>query len=262
MIVLFIIVGFFILVAIGSAANAEDDAPDQSARPTPASPPPTPDANPDEKAVLKHLHPMIELVCHFVSQHTPWTAEKTAFLQEKFDSYCRSPVDRVLLQQWIKKPHKTAEVLFEQYLHHPSNQHNHNVLFAMCCEAMILDHGGCTAVALEDVAALAGRLQPDMEIFERIVQYMREQGSTLRHDANQTQAEAVQQAMAVLDLTGDLTEDAINRRFRQKARDLHPDRNPGVSETVRTLLNEKFAELNAARALLLEHVQSRSPSSR
>ncbi|ENU27708.1 hypothetical protein [Acinetobacter modestus] len=64
-------------------------------------------------------------------------------------------------------------------------------------------------------------------------------------------------AFKVFNLEGDtsnLTREMISKKFQQKIKEFHPDKNGSVTDAVREILNQKTSDLYDAREILLNYI--------
>ncbi len=242
-------IGFFIALAIWFFLQSQDKTDHHTSQHTPAA---AASSSPTARNLtINELMPTIRLVCFFLTQKKGWNACKLEFMNQHFARYCQNDLDEKMLHGLIHQGNAPLQQLLARYSATQPHQDNRNLLYALCAEAMLIDHDGHQPFMLADLETLSRSLQVSAPLYEKI------RASFVEHIEAQGQAcvGQLEHAKKVLGLSGVLTPKAINDLYRRKAADFHPDRTPHATDAAKALLHEKFIEISAARDLLLEHLR-------
>ena len=209
---------------------------------------------------IESLIPIIRLVCYFsLKQDGQWTTDKVQYVKKTFEEACETSEDFELLQTLMKSKDQNEDEIIQQFIQmRPDDDLRQNV-FLHC--AMALNYNDYSDHDMERILIKLGRqLNLHESVFKNIINgfkrssHQQSQDRSQHRQSQSKNSSQIEWAYGILELNKNATEKEVQRAFRVKISQYHPDKNQNVTETVQQLLNQKSRELQEARDLLLAHV--------
>ncbi|KQQ71988.1 hypothetical protein [Acinetobacter sp. Leaf130] len=206
------------------------------------------------KSLIEQIYPYIDIVCHYALLHeSTWSPDKVNFVKNIFIEACENDNEIVLLRERIKLTNRpTISLSIRDFLALQPNEPRKAEIYI---NVMILIFNTCrnTEVFKTEVLQFGSNIDLArnycIEELENFLKHASEQEkeTPVVEEFNEREL-----AAKVLGVSIHASNDEIKKAHRIKIRDFHSDRNVGVTDAVREILEQKAAEINHARDVLLK----------
>ena len=225
------------------------------------------------KTDIQKLEPCIDILCFYALKHeTHWTTEKVKFIKDLFTLFCKTNEDQVYLREKIKsKSRKPLEANINAWLEMQPTNDDIEVIYTKICLLTIntcfdmeqvqrdcLSAGTSLGLRYEYCENELFRLIKAREEYfnqeqenEESEQYNYQDNQDSFHD---TFTSELEKAANILGIPSNSTRDQIQKAYRIKIKEFHPDRNINVTDAVKTMLEEQSHLINNAREVMLENL--------
>lgn len=206
------------------------------------------------KSLIEQIYPCIDIVCHYALLHElTWNPDKVNFVKNIFIEACENDNEIVLLRERIKLSSRpTISQSIRDFLALQPNEPRKAEIYI---NVMILIFNTCRnkEVFKTEVLQFGSNIGLGrnycIEELENFIKHASEQEkeTPVVEELNEREI-----AAKVLGISVHASNDEIKKAHRIKIRDFHSDRNVGVTDAVREILEQKAAEINHARDVLLK----------
>ncbi|RSO36945.1 hypothetical protein [Acinetobacter lactucae] len=206
------------------------------------------------KSLIEQIYPCVDIVCHYALLHeSTWNPDKVNFVKNIFIEACENDNEIVLLRERIKLTNRpTISQSIRDFLALQPNEPRKAEIYI---NVMILIFNTCrnTEVFKTEVLQFGSNIGLGrnycIEELENFLKHASEQEkeTPVVEELNEREL-----AAKVLGISVHASNDEIKKAHRIKIRDFHSDRNVGVTDAVREILEQKAAEINHARDVLLK----------
>lgn len=231
---------------------------------------------------ISHLYPLIDTLTAFATESQGWTSEKVKYIKWLLRHDLNSEQDFADLRERLKRPPQHTQLqLLSRLREGISSSNDAEFVVTVIGMILVLNRLGQDQIG-ERLLQLAQFFQLNQAQFDQVIDSVfqqldddaeaeqathgaeqeqtgssgysdQDQHSSGREQASQsTHSTELFQACQTLGLEPQqLTSEAIQKAYRLKMKDYHPDRHPDLSPAIQALLIEKTQALNAARDLLM-----------
>ena len=206
------------------------------------------------QSLIEQIYPCVDIVCHYALLHElTWNPDKVNFVKNIFIEACENDNEIVLLRERIKLNNRPS--ISQSIRDFLALQPNVPRRVEIYINVMILIFNTCrnTEVFKTEVLQFGSNIGLErnycIEELENFLKHASEQEkeSPVVEEFNEREL-----AAKVLGVSIHASTDEIKKAHRIKIRDFHSDRNVGVTDAVREILEQKAAEINHARDVLLK----------
>lgn len=234
-----------------------DSPPEQDNRPqfTPAS------QQEPNISTIELLSPLIDILCTYALKYeTYWVSEKVRFIKSLFEGLCETSRDEEFLKERLKaKYRRPLSSLIPLWLDlNPNLVEKHNVLQAV----IVLMLQTCPNFETAQSESIEFGKSIGLDEYDCYLRFTKkaQEYSHFHQNANHQYQEEIREeiddiqwARETLGVSKNATQEEIQKAYRLKIKEFHPDRNRNVSATVQEMLETKTKELNRARDILLQY---------
>ena len=205
-------------------------------------------------SLIQQLTPCIDIVCYFALKYEgEWTTEKVQYVKSCFDDCCETKADELYFRERLKKQNRPSlNISTQQWLELNPNQESREIIFDIISQLLVN-----TCQRIENIRHDAmsfgtsiGLSYPSCHQKLEILLNRYFQQETNTHQSE------LEKASELLGVRLNATEHEIQKAYRIKMKDFHPDRNVNVTPAVQRMLEEQTHLLNDARDLMLKSVAS------
>lgn len=215
----------------------------------------------ENNLLIEQFAPLIDIICTYALKYEPsWTPEKVRFVKKIFHEFCVTEEDEVFLKNKLKAQYRRPlSSLIQLWLNQNPSLDDKQYISQM---VMILIINTCKIFDTAqkesiEFGKMIGLNEYDCYMrFMSIVQETEHYHNTNSHEHmnNQEQSKTKLELSAeILGITLPTTRDEIQKAYRIKIKDYHPDRNINVTPAVKVMLEEQAHRINEARDYLLEY---------
>lgn len=206
------------------------------------------------QSLIEQIYPCVDIVCHYALLHElTWNPDKVNFVKNIFIEACENDNEIVLLRERIKLTNRPS--ISQSIRDFLALQPNEPRKAEIYINVMILIFNTCrnTEVFKTEVLQFGSNIGLGrnycIEELENFIKHASEQEkeTPVVEELNEREI-----AAKVLGISVHASNDEIKKAHRIKIRDFHSDRNVGVTDAVREILEQKAAEINHARDVLLK----------
>jgi len=212
---------------------------------------------------IESLVPIIKLVCYFcLKQNGQWTTEKVQYVKNTFEDACETKEDLELLQNLLKSKDRNEDQLIQNFNSLRPDYELKQKVFFSCATA--LNYNDYSDDRIDSILTNFGRqLGLNESDFRSVINGFKRTSHQQSSDRNERSEQRSKNsghkgqldwAYGILGVDKNATEKEVQRAFRVKISQYHPDKNQNVTDAVQQLLNEKSRELQEARDLILANV--------
>lgn len=205
------------------------------------------------KSEIELLTPCISILRHFALKYEPeWTSEKVRYIKNLFSDICKTSADEIYLRNQLKSTRTPflSEAISSWLKLNPS-QDDRKIIF------------NAVAILLVNTSNDIGLIEKDSLDFGTIIgldyRYCQIFLSEILSDRQENQSKSssghtesmLEQAAKCLGISVHANIEEIQKAYRLKIKDFHPDRNINVTPAVKEMLQEQARLINDARDILL-----------
>ncbi|MBJ9579590.1 Dna-J like membrane chaperone protein [Acinetobacter baumannii] len=206
------------------------------------------------KSLIEQIYPCIDIVCHYALLHEPtWNPDKVNFVKNIFIEACENDNEIVLLRERIKLTNRpTISQSIRDFLALQPNEPRKAEIYI---NVMILIFNTCRNTEVFKTEALQFGSNIGLErnyCIEELENFLKHVSEQEKETPVVEELNERELAAKVLGISVHASIDEIKKAHRIKIRDFHSDRNVGVTDAVREILEQKAAEINHARDVLLK----------
>jgi hypothetical protein len=222
-----------------------------------------------EKTLIEILYPLIDILCHYsMVIEKEWTSEKVRNIKMIFEKDCSSEKQLALLRDRIKlntnagvKP--PVNLSISKYLALNPDSDSKISLFQLLINILgsqSHDQQLIIKISLDFSEKINIPQYYAKEILKEFGYFMDDDHKKYSNNTNYHERENdkdIAWAFKVFNLEGNtsnLTKEMISKKFQQKIKEFHPDKNGSVTDAVREILNQKTSDLYDAREILLNYI--------
>ena len=221
------------------------------------------------KTTIQKLEPCIDILCFYALKHEKhWTAEKVKFIKNLFTPFCKTTEDQAYLREKIKsKSRKPLEANINAWLEMKPTNDDIEIIYTKICLLTIntcLDMEQVQRDCLSVGTSLGLRYEYcENELFrlikarEEYFNQEEEEQDNYQDDQDSfqdTYTSELEKAAGILGIPPNSTRDQIQKAYRIKIKDFHPDRNINVTDAVKAMLEEQAHLINNARDVMLKYL--------
>lgn len=194
---------------------------------------------------IEQQTPCIDLLCHYALKYEPeWRSEKVKYIKNLFNNICQTQSDSEFLKNRLKlTPRPNIESCIRDWLNTNPNTEDKQIIF------------NAVSILLVNTCTDLNKIKVDSLTFGSKIglsdNYCKDFLSELMNDTNQNANKEVEEAADFLGVSSDASVEEIQRAYRLKIKDYHPDRNINVTPAVKKMLEQQAHLINAARDILL-----------
>lgn len=214
---------------------------------------------------IQKLEPCIDILCQFALKHEKhWTSEKVQFIKNSFIHLCETPEDQAYLRDRLKTENRPP--LFQNIRTWASSRPPQNDLEVIYSKMCILAINTCNDLeAIKKDCFSAGTSiglsfhYCDDQLSQILLEHEQHDQEYDYYDQNSDQKSSnseIKRAAEILGVSTNSTRDEIQKAYRIKIKDFHPDRNVNVTDAVKQMLEQQAHLINSARDTLMKHVSS------
>lgn len=245
-----IVVIVVVFIVLGCFFSSEDEKIDQSTYKQGT------DNSGDEKLLIEVLYPVVDILSYYsILIDNKWTSEKVRFIKEIFIKDCNTDQQLILLRERIKNYSNLNRSISEsiaKYLFLEPHSESKETLFRLILSILQLqteDKNKVQAIAIDFGSKININEKRILDILYDFGFYEKSKDDEINVNKN------IKWALKILELDFEnLNKENINKAFRLKVREFHPDKNGNVTEAVKEILNNKTSEIYEARDILLTSI--------
>ena len=218
-----------------------------------------------ELSLIRRLESCIDILCSFALKYeTQWTSPKVQFVKNSFIHLCDTPEDHAYLRDRLKyeyRPSLATSIHLWLNEHRPM-LHELEVIYAKVCLLLVntcpnleqikkdcFSFGTSIGLAYDYCDHELSQMLKERE------EYFHEQHTEGEHTREECSAYSeLENAAEILGISPNSTRDEIQRAYRNKIKDFHPDRNVNVTDAVKMMLEQQAHLINDARDTMLKHL--------
>lgn len=212
---------------------------------------------------IENLAPIIDILCIYALKYEPeWIPEKVRFIKRIFQEHLKTVDDETFLKERLKAQYRRPlPSLISAWLNQEPTLEDRQfisrmvtILMVQTCDDFDVAQQEClsfgTAIGLDEY-----------ECYIRFSELAREAGWYHQQYQNDEQESQSQEFKTKLELSAEIlgisvhaTREEIQKAYRLKIKEFHPDRNVNVTPTVKAMLEEQAHKINEARDILIENL--------
>lgn len=201
------------------------------------------------KSTVKELTPCINILCHFALYYEPkWTSEKVKYIKDIFSNICITESDTLYLRNQLKERNDfILNQNISNWLNLNPSLEDRTIIFNA---ATILLLNTCSDLekAKSDSLSFGAAIGLNSKYCNNFFSdHAYNENYHLKQDIS-----VVEWASELLGVSMNASVEEIQKAYRLKIREFHPDRNVNVTSTVRDMLHEQTRLINEARDILLQ----------
>ncbi|AXY58271.1 J domain-containing protein [Acinetobacter chinensis] len=249
-------IGFIIgLIIIGFMVYSKEQSLNQNNEPSEPHEPFHKQEQHSNPSTIRLLTPCIEMVCHFALKYEhQWTTEKVKYVKSVFQECCDNAEDETYLREVLKTKHRSSlETCIHQWLELNPNQESKEVMFTVVCRLLVNTCQDIEKIRY-DGFGFGTTLGLSYQYCHSELEAMLEDAFQYESQHNSTGKSELETAAEILGVGIQATEQEINKAYRIKMKDYHPDRNVNVTPAVQRMLEEQTQLLNNARDFMLKYI--------
>lgn len=213
------------------------------------------------QSLIRRLEPCIDILCTYALRYEPqWTTAKVQFVKNSFIHLCENAEDQAYLRDRLKYENRptlsySCQIWLEE---HRPTQNDLEVIYSKVCLLLV---NTCPEVDIIKKEAFRFGTSIGLnfdycdhvlsEMLEEHAQYSQQHQQNY-HEPNEHVLSEKQKAAEILGIQADATREEIQKAYRIKIKEFHPDRNVNVTDAVRKMLEEQAHLINNARDTLLK----------
>lgn len=206
------------------------------------------------KSLIEQIYPCVDIVCHYALLHElTWNPDKVNFVKNIFIEACENDNEIVLLRERIKLSSRpTISQSIRDFLALQPNEPRRAEIYI---NVMILIFNTCRNIEVFKTEVLQFGSNIGLErnyCIEELENFLKHASEQEKETPVVEEFNERELAAKVLGISVHASNDEIKKAHRIKIRDFHSDRNVGVTDAVREILEQKAAEINHARDVLLK----------
>lgn len=207
---------------------------------------------------IQNLGCLIDIICYFALKKEPqWETEKIKFVRERLQPFCQNDNDTLFLKNRIKSSTNTLPNLENSifdFMYRFDNNDLKVLLFDTVCVLLLETSHDEFPQIRQEAFSFAAKIQLTPNLSRQVWEpfEMQYRTSQQKHQENSKHSEPnpEKQAYDLLGLSENASLTEIKVAYRKKMMELHPDRNPNVTDTVRKMLNAESQKITQAYELL------------
>lgn len=212
-------------------------------------------------SLIQRLEPCIDILCSYALKYEKqWTSPKVQFVKDSFIHLCETEEDQTYLRDRLKYDNRPS-VATSRHLwltDQNPNQNDREVIYIKVC-ILLVNTSSDTEQILKDCLSFGTSIglafeYCDQEIRKLIRESANDFEENTRNHADETENNEVKKAADILGVTLSASREEIQKAYRNKIKEFHPDRNVNVTETVKKMLEEQAHLINNARDILLKYI--------
>lgn len=218
---------------------------------------------------VRNLEPCIDILCQFALKYEPrWTTEKVQFVKNSFIHLCETQEDQAYLRDRLKTEHRPS--LFENIRTFASSRPPRSdleIIYAKICILLVNTCDDLEMIKRDCCSAGTSmgltfdycddQLRQILLEREQHHQEYRQYSDNSNDTSDQTVfISEVQRAAEILGIPPNSSRDEIQKAYRTKIKDFHPDRNVNVTDAVKQMLEQQAHLINSARDTLMKYISS------
>lgn len=210
-------------------------------------------------SMIEQLAPCIDIVCHFALKYeSNWTSEKVRYVKGRFEHLCKTNQDHAFLKERLKTGYRASlETNTHRWLKLEPTFEDRDAIFYTICILLFNTYHDIETIK-QDCFKFGTSIGLTYEhcyneisqIIAKQQQHSQQEESYQQQDRHQTKSR-LEQAAETLGVSINATSAEIQKAYRLKIKDYHPDRNPNVTPAVQKMLEEQSHALNDARDIML-----------
>ena len=211
------------------------------------------------KITIEELTPIIDLLCIYALKHEKnWVSDKVKYIKNLFSETYGSHEELLFLRERMKLQNRpNLNQTIHDYLKLDPHINNKEMIFD---NAVFLLTRTCSNenIIKQDSIDLGERIGLERQFCHKVIQHHL---STLNKQNQETQHKIlsdIEKSANILEVSVHDNIDVIQKAWRKKMQDFHPDRNIKVTDAVRKMIEEESRAINTARDILLEYKKRQS----
>ena len=205
------------------------------------------------KSEIELLTPCISILRYFALKYEPeWTSEKVRYIKNLFVDICKTSADEIYLRNQLKSTRTPflSEAISSWLKLNPS-QDDRQIIFNAVVILLVNTSNHVDLIEKEslDFGAAIGL---DYRYCQNFLSDILSEQQENQTQSSSGQSESIlEQAAKCLGIPVHASIEDIQKAYRLKIKDLHPDRNINVTPAVKEMLQEQARLINEARDILL-----------
>lgn len=199
---------------------------------------------------IKILTPYIDVLCHFALKHEPeWVPEKVRYIRDFFENIYKNENDRQYLKDRLKlKSRPGLDYSISEVCKLNLDLDGRKTLFHAVVNLLT---NTCTEINKIETDSLkfGASINLDRSYCKA---YLNEVFANFKKEEISKDSE-IEKAAKILGVSVNATMDEVQKAYRLKIREFHPDRNINVTASVKSILEEKTHLINEARDIFISN---------
>jgi DnaJ-domain-containing protein 1 len=200
---------------------------------------------------IEVLAPCINILGYFALKYEPeWTPEKVRYIKHLFSDICSTESDHLYLREQLKgKGYFFFDQNIKNWLSQNPSIDDRRIIFEAAVKLLVN-----TCNSINDIRADSFNFGEKIGLGWKycndfLADIFDDHTDNYSTDNNYNSKE---EAAKILDVSVNASIDEIQKAYRLKIREFHPDRNANVTDAVREMLNNQTKLINEARDTLLQ----------
>lgn len=217
----------------------------------------------NQSSEIENLASLIDILCTYALKYEPeWHPEKVRFIKNIFQDFLKTTDDKTFLKERLKAQYRRPlPSLISSWLNQEPTLEDRQFVSKMVTILMVQTCDDFN-VAQQECLSFGTTIGLDeYECYIRFSELARETGRYHQQYQNDKQESQSQEFKTKLELSAEIlgvsvyaTREEIQKAYRLKIKEFHPDRNVNVTPTVKAMLEEQAHKINAARDLLIANL--------
>jgi hypothetical protein len=218
------------------------------------------------KATIQKLEPCIDILCFYALKHEKhWTTEKVKFVKNSFIHLCDTTADQDYLRERIKSKNRAPLATnVNSWLKMEPSTDDLEIIYTKIC-LLIVNTCFDSNQVQRDCLSFGTSLSLNYEYCEKeVLRLLKEREEYFNQEKDNyqdnqysyqdTHTPELENAASILGIPSNSTRDQIQKAYRIKIKDFHPDRNVNVTDAVKLMLEEQAYLINNARDVMLKYL--------
>lgn len=212
-----------------------------------------------DKITIEELTPIIDLLCIYALKHEKnWVSDKVKYIKNLFSETYNSHDELLFLRERMKllnRPNLNQTI--HDYLKLDPHINNKEMIFD---NAVFLLTRTCSNenIIKQDSIDLGERIGLERQYCYNIIQHHLSTLNQQNKESHHKILTDLEKSANILGVSIHDNIDVIQKAWRKKMQDFHPDRNIKVTDAVRKMIEEESRAINTARDILLEYKKRQS----
>ena len=198
---------------------------------------------------IEILTPCIDILCYFsLKYEKEWTPEKVKYIKDLFRTICQNSIEQDFLKNRLKlKTRPDLSYNISLWLKTKPSTDDKKIIYDAIVILLINTCKNAEIIRQESLS-FGSNIGLEYPYCQNILNE-----HIYQQEGPSTNTSEIEEAAKVLGVSIDAKIEEIQKAYRLKIKDFHPDRNTNVTPAVKQMLEEQAHLINEAREILLSY---------